>query len=914
LRGRRTESALLDGVVASVREGESRTLLLRGEPGIGKTALLEHLIAEAPDLQLARATGVESEMELTFAGLHQLCGPMLERVDRLPIPQRVALEIVFGLTEGSAPDPFLVGLGMLSLFSEVAEECPLLCIVDDAHWLDHASARTLAFVARRLFAEPVALVFAAREPSDELRELPELTLRGLQEADARALLARAIPGRLDERVRDRIVGETRGNPLALLELPRGASPAELAGGFEVPAGEDLRTQIEEHYLRLVAALPEPTQRLMLLAAADPAGDATLVWRAADTLGLPATALVRAEDAGLLEIGADVRFSHPLVRSTVYRAASPSDRQAVHGALAEVSDPQADADRRAWHRALAAAGPDETVAAELERSAGRAQTRGGVAAAAAFLERAAALTLDPADRSRRALAAAQAKHRAGAPEAALALLSNAEAGPLDQLQRAQAKLLRAQITFTTSHGSHAPALLLDAARELEALDLALARETYLEALMAAQFAGGFAGEAALEIAEAARAAPAPATPRAPDLLLDGLATMLTEGHAAGAPLLKRALKEFRNGDVVASGGFRWLWLAEEAAIEMWDHGSWRELVDREIELVRETGALTMLPLALSASIAARIFGGELSAAASLIDEVTIATEATGSQLAPYGSLILAAWRGRSAELLTLVDATLREAVPRGEGIGVSTTHWASALLNNGLCEYENALAAAQQVLEPPKRLDATVNWVLPELIEAAVRSDHVELAEDALAQLAEMTRPAGTDWALAIEARSRALLSDGDAAEALYREAIERLGRTRVRGEHARARLLYGEWLRREGRRVDARGQLRSAHRMFSEMGIEAFAERAGRELQATGETVRKRRPETRDDLTPQESQIAQLARDGLSNPEIGARLFLSPRTVEWHLRKVFAKLGIHSRRELGNALPVADGDAELVTT
>jgi len=520
-----------------------------------------------------------------------------------------------------------------------------------------------------------------------------------------------------------------------------------------------------------------------------------------------------------------------------------------------------------------------------------------------------LTVDPAQRARRALAAARAKHQAGAAEAALTLLAKAEARPLDPLERAQADLLRAQLAFTSNRDSEAPALLLNAAKQLEPLDVTLARETYLEALMAAQFAGRLAGGAALEVAEAARAAPPSASPRAPDLLLDGLAVMITEGHSAAAPVLKRALHAFRNDDIVANGGFRWLWLATHAAIEVWDYDTWHELAVREMKLVRAAGALTALPLALSANIVARIFAGELAAAASLIDEVKIVTEATGSQLAPSGSLILAAWRGREADLSQLIDATIKEAVPRGEGIGVSTTHWVSALLHNGLGQYERAAEAAQQVIHRPAKLDATINWVLPELIEAGPRCGHAELAHDALEQLSAMTRAAGTDWALGLEARSRALLSEHEVAEELYREAVERLGRSRVLGEHARAHLLYGEWLRREARRVDAREQLRTAHRMFTEMGMEAFAERARRELLATGETIRKRRAETRDELTPQEWQIAGLAREGLSNPEIGERLFLSPRTVEWHLKKVFTKLEIRSRMGLHDALPERDRDA-----
>jgi DNA-binding CsgD family transcriptional regulator len=911
LLGRADERRALDRLLDNVRAGQSAVLVVRGEAGVGKTTLLHHCTRQASGFRVAQIAGVEAEMELPFAALHQLCAPMLGRLDALPEPQRDALRTALGLTSGGAPDRFLVALAVLSLLSAVAEERPLLCVIDDAQWFDAASGQVVGFVARRLLAESVAIVLALREPAErhELDGLPGLVLGGLDDAAARALLTRSIPGRLDDHVRDRIVAETRGNPLALSELTRDMTAAELAGGFELPVPGDLPGHIERHYLRLVSALPEATQRLMLLAAAEPVGDATLLWRAALGLGIGAGALAPASGGRLLDVGGRVRFRHPLVRSAVYRAASPDDRQRAHEALAEASDPERDADRRAWHRALAAAGFDDEVAAELEDSAGRAQMRGGLAAAAAFLERAAGLTADPARRAERALAAAQAKHQAGAPEAALALLASAKAGPLDPLQRARAEVLGAEIAFTTNRGTDAPSLLLHAARQLDALDVTLARETYLEALMAAQFAGRFADGAALEIAATARAAPAAPAPRGPDLLLDGLAVMITEGHGAGAPLLRRALEVFRADDLAANGGFRWLWLAEEAAIELWDHDAWHELAVREIQMVRNVGALTVLPLALNANIVARIFAGELAAAASLIDEVKIVTEATGTRLAPYGALILAAWRGREAELSALIEATLEEAVPRGEGIGVTTAEWADAVLNNGLGRYDRAMAAAQRVMEPPGRLDATVNWALPELIEAASRSGQPELADDALGRLSEMTSAAGTDWALGIEARSRALLSDDGDADGLYREAIERLGRTRVGGEHARAQLLYGEWLRRKGRRVDAREQLRTAHQRLTAMGIEAFAERARRELLATGETVRKRKAETRDELTAQEEQIARLARDGHTNPEIGSQLFLSPRTVEWHLKKVFTKLGISSRMGLHDALPSRDGDA-----
>jgi DNA-binding CsgD family transcriptional regulator len=578
---------------------------------------------------------------------------------------------------------------------------------------------------------------------------------------------------------------------------------------------------------------------------------------------------------------------------------------VHEALADASDPEAETDRRAWHRALATAGLNEDVATELERSAGRAQLRGGLAAAAAFLERATELTPDPGVRAGRALAAAAFKLQSGAPEPARRLLAQAEAGPLDDLQRAQVHLLRGQIAFASGQGRDAPTLLLAAAREVEPLDAQLARDTYLDALSAALFVGRLAsGVDLLEVAQAARGAP-PHAARPQDLLLDALAVTITEGYAAGAPLLKRALSAFRVEAMPAPEAIRWLWLATHAAHDLYDDESWELLSSEHIRLARQAGALTVLPIALSARIGLHLFAGQLAQAASLVEELATVTEATGSGLPPYGVLALAAFRGRETEAAKLIRAIHAELAPRGEGMGLTLVEHATAVLYNGLGRYGEACEAAQRAAANPQELAFSI-WSLPELVEAAVRSERPDLAVDALQRLAQATTPSGTEWALGVEARARALLSEGEAAEDLFRAAVERLGRTRVRAEHARAHLLYGEWLRREGRRVDAREQLRTAHLMFIDMGMEAFAERTRRELLATGSTVRRRRTETRDELTPQEQQIALLARDGLTNPEIGAQLFLSPRTVEWHLRKVFTKLGIGSRKGLHGALPKRD--------
>jgi DNA-binding CsgD family transcriptional regulator/tetratricopeptide (TPR) repeat protein len=889
--------------------GDSRVLVVRGEAGIGKTALLSYVLEHASGFRTTRAVGVESEMELAFAGLHQLCAPFLDRLDRLPEPQRNALGTAFGLQVGDTPDRFLVGLALLSLLSDVAEEQPLVCVVDDTQWLDHASAQALAFTARRLAAESVAMVFAVRESAaeDHLAGLTEMVVHGLAESAARAVLLSVVTGPMDERVRDRIVAETRGNPLALLELPRGLTPQELAGGFGLPDAPALSGRIEDSFRRRLEPLPPATRQLLLVAAAEPVGDPVLVWRAASQLGIEVDAASPAAGAGLVEFTGQVRFRHPLVRSAVYRAASPADRRSVHQALADATDPGVDPDRRAWHRAHATSGPDEEVAGELERSADRAQTRGGLAAAAAFLAEATRLTPDPAHRAQRALAAAQAQHQAGAPDAALALLAMAESRPLDDLQRARVGLLRAEIAFVSRRGSDAPPLLLKAARQLELLDPRLARETYLQAFTAAVLAGRLShGADVLEVSQAARRAPAPsAPPRAPDLLLDGLALLVTEGRAAGAPLLRQALSAFRGQGSSAEEGLRWLWLAGRVADDLWDDESWEVLCARHVELARQAGALTVLPIALRSRIFVHVFAGELDEGAALMQEVRAVTEVTGTQLAAYGAVALAAWRGREAEASELIEANVEDVTGRGEGMGLIISYHARALLCNGLGRYAEARVMAERACEHEDL--GVFAWALTELVEAAARSGEPAVAAGALQRLSETTQVAGTDWGLGIEARSRALVSEGDAAEGLYREAIERLGRTRIRVELARAHLLYGEWLRRCGRRLDAREQLRTAHEMCTVMGLEAFAERARRELLATGETVRKFRVETRDELTAQEAQIARLAGDGKTNPEIAAELFISPRTVEWHLRKVFAKLGISSRRQLRRAFSDAAG-------
>jgi DNA-binding CsgD family transcriptional regulator len=905
-RGRSGERRSLDRLLDSVRGGESAVLVIRGEAGIGKTALLHYCARQAAGCRVVQVVGVESELELPFAALHQLCGPMLPDLAALPEPQQDAVRVAFGLSTGSAPDRFLVGLAVLSLVAEIAGKRPLVCLVDDAQWLDVPSSQVLGFVGRRLQAESVLLLIAVRESAEQrlFPALPTLTLEGLTDTDARAFLTAAVPGHLDEQVRDRLVAETRGNPLALLELVRGMSSPELAGGFAVSPTSLSSGHLHDHYLRRVRALPAPTQRLMLLAAADPTANATLVWRAARVLGIGRQEAAAAASDELLDIGAHVRFRHPLVRSAAYAAGSLQDRRSVHLALAEATDTHADPDHRVWHLAAAATGPDEDIAAELERTAGRAQARAGLAAAAAFLQRSVALTAAPGRRADRALAAAHANVHAGAFDTALSLLVEAEGSATDDLQRARVEQLRGQVDRASSSGREAPVRLLRAARRLESLDVRLARSTYLDALFASFVAGRLAdpGGHVLEICRAARSVVPPGRAPLPgDLLLDGLTTMIIDGRVAAEPSLRRALDAFLAESVSAEDWLQGGILSSGAALALWDVTSWVALNTRHLDFARASGALAALSAALNAHRVLATFCGDFEAATSLGVEENTVKEVIGARKTSFGALLLAAYQGRPAEALPLIATVTSDALARGEGLGLHHANWATAILLNGLGRYADALPAAEQAADETYA-PFVAGCALPELIEAAVRSGQTRRAADGLRRLSAMTAITGAEWASGLEARSRALLSDGEQADHCYAEAVEWLGRTQLRPDLARAHLLYGEWLRREGRRADARHQLRAAYDVFAAIGAEAFAERTRRELLATGENIRKREVDTNTGLTSQEEQIARLARDGRTNAKIAAELFLSIRTVEWHLRKVFIKLRITSRKEIGNAL------------
>lgn len=659
-------------------------------------------------------------------------------------------------------------------------------------------------------------------------------------------------------------------------------------------------------------LPADTQRLLLIAAAEPVGDAALFLRAAANLGIPVDALAPAETDGLIEFGPRMRFRHPLMRSAAYRAADLLDRRAVHRALADATDPQSDPDRRAWHAANGSAGPDDAVATELEASAGRAQSRGGIAAAAAFLERATALTSDPGRRGSRAIAAAQAKGDAAATEAAYELLAVAELGPLSHLQRAQVARLRAQMDFARSRGggTGAPRLadpasqLLSAAKSLETFDDELARETYLEALAASMYAGRLGELDAMgRAAETARAAVerVPKLNQPMDLLLSGVTNRITSGVDGGGASLRTALELIcTQTEQKDSQALRWMSLAfpvvqESFAAEMWDDAIYRQLATDIVGHARDAGALAVLPRALAYRARAHVLAGEFASAATLIEEAASITASTGYTPFKYDALLLAAWRG-IPDAVGLIEAASAEGTARGEGRLLGLAGYAAVLLYNGLGRYEEAFAAGRRACEHEDL--GFYGWCLTELIEAAAHTGEHEAAAAAIRQLAVRAGASGTDWGLGVLASAQALIADDETAEGLFTEAIERLERTTIVVQLARTHLRYGEWLRRVNRRLDARRHLTEAHSMFTRMGANAFAERARRELTAIGGKVRKQPLRSGDELTAQEEQIARLAAEGLTNQEIGAQLFISTHTVEWHLRKVFVKLEITSRRQL----------------
>jgi DNA-binding CsgD family transcriptional regulator len=905
LIGRKHELDTVAELVERARTGQSGVLIVRGEPGIGKSELLDEVARRANGFLVARVAGAESEMELAYAALQQLCRPFEARVGGLPEPQRDALNAAFGLQAGPPRDRYLVGLAVLQLLATYADQQPVLCVLDDAQWLDRASVQTIAFVARRLLAEPILIIVAAREsaPDGDWAGLPQLRLRGLDDAGAAELFGSVVTGPTDPRLRDRIVAESRGNPLALLELPRAWTTAELVEGVGAVGAGRLTEDLEEGFAQRLRTLPPDTRRLLTVAAAEPLGDPTLLWRAAEVLDLSWEAGSAAEATGLIEFGATVCFRHPLVRAAAYRVASSRERLEAHAALATVTDPVVDPDRRAWHRANSTVAQNDEIAGELEHSAARARSRGGLLAAAALLERSALLTYDAAERADRTLAAARAKRDAGALDAALRLLPAVESEPPSELRSASAEHLRGQIAFDQRRGADAARLLLNAARRFEPLDPRLARDTYMEALAAAIWEGGLEGDANMAAAaEAARKAPPAAeAPRGVDLVLDALAVRLTEGYVVAAPLLVGALASVSRHTDGANGPDRGLWAAGNRAAgiianEVWDYDAGRMLAERQVRVAREAGALVQLQFALNFLANRLVLEGQLDAAAALVDEDRHLSSMTGVPPIGYSSLLLAAFRGDESRASRLIATIAEAGAADGQRRIVTLADHTAAVLANGLGDHARAFESAGRVFQ--RDVLGYQTLAAPELAEAASRCGETDALVEIGAWLSARAGATPTDWALGMDARVRALASEGSVAEAGYLESIERLSKTSLRVELARAHLLYGEWLRREGRRGAAREPLRIAYDGLTSMGVAAFADRARRELLATGEKVRKRAEPSPGSLTAQERHIARLVRQGLSNPEIGTRLFLSPRTIEWHLRNIFGKVGVSSRRQL----------------
>jgi DNA-binding CsgD family transcriptional regulator len=905
---RRDERQQLANALRVAREGRGGAVVIRGEAGIGKSALLDDLADNAPDFCVCRVLGVESEMELPYAALQRLSEPIIDRLVDLDQCHQDALETAFGRAGGAPPDGFLVGMAVLGLVASAAGVNPVMWVVDDAQWLDRASVQTIGFVSRRLRTERVVIAMAARDTSDDgdLAGLPELRLGGLGVDDAGELFD-SVAGPVDAAVRARILAEARGNPLALLELPRAWTTAEVVEGLSGSDRVPLSGKLELAFATRLAELPPETQTLLALAAAEPKGDPALLWSAAERLGLDWSAAAPAEFAGLIEFGHRVYFRHPLVRAAAYRSAPVHERLAAHRALAEVTDPVRDADRRVWHRANSTVTHDESIAIELEHAATRAKARGGLLAAAAFLERAALLTPDGARRANRTLAAARAKRDAGAPESALSLLAAVKTEPPSELRDAMAEQLRGSIAFDQRRGTEAVELLVSAAQRLERFDVKLARDAHLEAFVAAVRASNpDRGELIRTAAQAARAAPTGhESPRTADLLLDALAMLVTEGYEAAAPMLTRAVAAVRDLELGVDDvdGLGWLSgnrLSGIIATEAWDFETGFAVIERQVALARRSGALAQLQFALNFLANEVLLTGDLRTAAMLIDEEQRLSTMTRVAPLGYTNLLLGAFRGDAERALPMIKATIDAATKDGAGRMVSYSLWVSAVLYNGLGRHAEALDCARRVVDGEALGYRTL--AAPELAEAASRTgDRAALAEIS-AWVRARAAATPTEWALGIsalvEAFGAADADDAD-AEAFYRASIEHLGRTPLRVALARSRLLYGEWLRRRDRRGDARDQLEIAHEALTEMGIGAFAERARRELSATtGRRARRYIDASSLQLTAQEQQIAHLVKQGLSNREIGGRLFLSPRTIEWHLRNIFGKVGVSSRREL----------------
>ena len=903
LLGRHTECEAIDGLLAAARDGLSGLLLLTGEPGIGKTRLLEYAAADAADLHVIRLAGVESEIRLGFGALHRLLRPFLDRILGLPVPQRDALSAAFGLIGSAPPDRYLVGLATLNVLASVAAEKPVLCLVDDVHWLDRESAEALAFTARRLHADSLAFILAARgEASDQsvFASLGTLPLGGLAAQEAKALLASRVAGYLDAAVAEQIVAGTGGNPLALTEITARLSPEQLAGVAPLPARLPVSRMFDLHFRAVIAALPPDTRTLLLLIAAAPADDAPLIWRAAGWLGLSARAAQPAAERGIVTRDAQPSFRHPLIRSAVYADADPARRRRVHAALAAAYDSVGDAEWSAWHRAEAAAGTDEQIAAELQAAAEHARARGGFSEQALFLSRAADLTPAPGRRAERRLAAADAHVICGDPAAAEILLDLAAADLDGRVARARALRTRAVLEMFHVRVANVPAMLMEAVAELGDLDRRMTWDLLFEAMHAAMMGREHVRETTLcEVAKAT--ATAWHDPDAPawsgDLVMAGLARRVAEGHAQGAPVLRAALAKLRGATELQELGIPLSVLISFATDEVWDIEARRELTERLAAVDRSQGALYALSMTLLVAAQAEITAGRFAEAETCYAEADEFFAAIGFPAdGAVNRAHLFAWSGREDELRGALTGIASLAEAFGQGHMDKMGLHALSILDLGLGRYQSALDHALTVFrdDPP----STGNLVLPVIVEAGVRTGEREAAAAALTRMTERAHAAATPWALGLLARCEALMCADEQAEAGYRESVSRLSRVPVDLDLAHSRLLFGEWLRRGKRRAESRAQLRAAHQVFESCGAVPFAERARTELLATGAQVRKRALPAGTELTAQERHVAVLAASGHTNAEIAERLFITVSTVEFHLNKVFRKLAISSRRQI----------------
>jgi DNA-binding NarL/FixJ family response regulator len=908
LLDRSRERAGIDDLLGLVRRGFSAVLVLRGGHGVGKTTLVDYAVGAASGFRISAVAGVESEINLQYGGVHQLLVPFLPLTGDLPAPQRQALQVAFGLESGPRQDRFLAGLACLTLVSRAAADQPVLCLVDDAHWIDAESALVLGFMPRRLYADRVGMIFTvgdADEPA-AYQQLPTTSVAGLPDSAAAELL-RSIAGTpLEPQVVDRVIADTERNPLALMEVGSHFSAEDLAARAYLPEPIPLGRQLQERYLRRVRRLPADVQEFLLVLATDISGDRSRVRDAAAAAGIDADAAESAgETAELTEAsGNSVLFRHPLIRAAVYNGATDTDRRRAHRWLCHAAALRGDVDGQVWHRAGAAAAPDERLAADLQAAAQRARDRGGSVAAVVLLRRSVALTPDQDDRAEREVALAEAELAIGHPGTATDLAVAALPRLAREGARGRAKVVTGEALSAQDRDDEAAEVLADAAAAL-ATDPAASADALLAALDAAMRAGP---------AETSKIAmvPAPSPPgtvrRVSDLLLAGYQARFTKGYDAAAAPLHAALRALRADDLDPATALRWFGLGSAAAGSLWDDQALLDITDRWVRETRKLGALTQLPFALDFRAVADCLSGRLDQAADRWTEMGELTAASQSPGMPgtdsRSDGLLLAYRGEIARARAAGLAQIRQATARGQtgraDLGRSIV--AIAELRAGQCEA--AADAALPVIEhdPPFTAEA----ILPELIEAAVRSDSQQAAASAYAILAERTRTAGTPWALGIRARCRALLSKDRDAEAAYLDAISQLGRSRAAVDLARAHLLYGHWLRRAKQRRNARRQLRIAEDMFHAIGATSFAEQAAGELRASGERARKRIPQTEFDLTPQEARVANLAADGSTNDEIAEQLFISTSTVEYHLGKVFRKLGVRSRTELAHRLPGRD--------